>query len=181
VKILAMQPISECDVKKYLSVEKRNEIIKKIEKFFNKILSDCINIKEVKFGGRDEMCRDDDGYVNSSISRLGKYVSKDKIIWINVEILAEKINNINDEFLYKFITYPDFAYLLCDLVFIHEYMHAYQELVEQKKMKKDDLNLERDADNKAIAIFMSQYQEADEVKKEISNKYIKYRQTYYNR
>ena len=86
----------------------------------------------------------------------GRYFREEKNIVICAENLASLTNDFQNKMYHedKLQYYSD-AYFLCDLVLIHEYMHAYQHIIEHKNLTHGDRMLEEDANRKAAIIFSS--------------------------
>lgn len=147
-----IEPIDENKVNEYLEDNK-----KRIGDSFNSTQPETVEIKEI-IGGKNIDFPDQDGVINSYMPTYGRYCSEDKIIKINTEAIAQKLEDMRNslyhqyektsqsdkKFLYK--SNKKSLYKFIDLILLHEYAHAYQNQIEGKKMEKNNYELEVEAD-----------------------------------
>ena len=175
---MAMFPIIESDIENYLN-ENLMDIIKKIESVYEVDNSLYESIKILPCMNKDIQKTDSDGYPSFNLIALGRYISMDEPIKINLEKLRKKISDLE-----KIVKRPH-VYLLCDLVLIHEFMHAYQDIIEKKvmprdipkDMPKDKLReykriLDEDANAKTLKVFCEAYTEPVEIRKQVFNFFL---------
>lgn len=157
---MAMFPISENDIENYLN-ENLKDIIKKATSVYEMDNSILESIGILPCMNEDILRRDPDGYQSYNEIALGRYISDKEPIKINLEGLQRKI------FVLEKIVKKPYAYLLCDLVLIHEFMHVYQEKIEKKELKRDKKVLEEDANAKALKVFCEVYTEPVDIRKKV--------------
>lgn len=148
--------IDENKVNEYLENNK-----KKIGDIFNSKQHTTVEIKEIQkaqnvdFPGQD-------GVINSSITTYGRYYSEDKVIKINTEAIAKKLEDMKNSLYHQHKVFSESdkisLYKFVDLILLHEYAHAYQNQIEGKKMKKNNYELEVEADDISKRIFMKDYE-----------------------
>ena len=159
---MSIIPKAEHDVREYLSEDKKTEILENVLCSLKNLsqrnadelssVSVCVRDKEAFFRF------DEDGYVNSGEHTYGRYFQDNKAI----EICAENLSKIISDFqqlMYskKKYQYCSDVYILCDLVILHEYMHAYQHLVESKSLTYGNRFLEEEANRRAAIILTAKW------------------------
>ena len=168
VIIVAMFPVTEYDIEKYLTEKKQKEILSRIQRALN--YNKELVIRDVHLVMNDKISVDEEGYTSSTNLVMGRYCPNEKEIKINKEVVGKKVNEWSNQEYDKFFNRE--GYLFCDLIFIHECAHAYQDQLCGRIMKKDDQVLEKEANDIVTKVFMKTY----ECKMEIKEKII----TYYN-
>lgn len=174
-----LDSIKNGDVRNYLNDERSHSILSDFNHWIENSNTN-ISIARVEHCQRDEFA-DYDGYVDDGKKVFARYYSESRVVKLNTEIIAQEVDNVQQ----KFISDTELAghckdvYLFADLILAHEYAHAYQSQIEGKSMKRDDNDLERDADRMAIRFFTEVYDEPqDEVKKTIMEHYEHLRRRY---
>ena len=145
--------VDEFNIREYLT-ENMGTIIKKIESVFN---YNNNNIKDIPiFYGR---ILNADRYY--SRQKLGRYDYIKNNITFDYEAMKHKVYVLNKSI------YDDNIYMFFDLTVIHEFMHVYQDKIENKTMEPGNKSLEEDANAKALRVFTEAYQADSETKKKI--------------
>lgn len=174
-----LNPIIGHDVKCYLNDERSRRILSDFNHWIENSNTD-ISITRVEHCQRDEFT-DYDGFIDAGKKIFARYCSDRRVVKLNTEIIAQEVDNVQQKFINdsELIGHCKDVYLFADLILAHEYAHAYQSQVEGKSMKRDDNDLERDADRMAIKFFTEVYDEPqDEVKKTIMEHYEHLRRRY---
>ncbi len=157
---MAIPYANDSDITKYLT-ENMEEIIQKIESVFD---YDNVNIRDIRIElGR---INDDDGYYNQQKPKLGRYIDEEYKILLNPIGMKSKVFVLNKSIRGSNI------YMFFDLTVIHEFMHVYQDKIEHKPMKKDDKDLEEDANAKTLRVFLEAYPADTKIKKKIFDYFI---------
>lgn len=150
-----IEPIDENKVNEYLEDNK-----KRIGDSFSSTQPETVEIKEI-IGGKNIDFPDQDGVINSYMPTYGRYCSEDKVIKINTEAIAKKLEDMKNSLCHQ---HKDLSpnsitslYKFVDLILLHEYVHAYQNQIEGKKMEKNNYELEVEADEISKRIFIEDY------------------------
>lgn len=153
-----MMPLTECDIKCYLDEVKQKEIFEKMTRCIRNINSKYdgeLSFVYVEFLEKNAffIC-DEEGDVVSGECTPGSYFKNAKTIGICAENLSKFVNDFMI-LMYREgkMEYRSNAYDLCDLVLLHEYVHAYQHMLEHKNLKRGDRLLEEEANRRAVIIW----------------------------
>lgn len=150
-----IESIDENKVNEYLEDNK-----KRIGDSFSSTQPETVEIKEIIVGKNIDF-PDQDGVINSYMPTYGRYYSEDKVIKINTEAIAKKLGAMKNSLYYqrKELSPNSITslYKFVDLILLHEYVHAYQDQIEGKKMEKNNYELEVEADEISKRIFMKDY------------------------
>jgi len=162
VEIMAMMPKTECDIREYLVEGKQEEIFKNMREFLQRVLGrneNELSSVDVCIQDKEEFSKhDEEGYVISGEYTHGRYFPCRKVIGICAGNLAGFISDFCDRMYHegKCQNRPD-AYKLCDLVLLHEYMHAYQHLAEHKCLIHGNKSLEEEANRRAAIVLTAMW------------------------
>lgn len=172
---MSMMPKTENDIKQYLDEDKQREIFNNMQVFFQRVQAETDSgfSASVSFKGKKDFLRYDEmGYADSGNYTNGRYFQEDRVIKICAENLSKLISDFQslmhrEE---KLQYYSD-AYKLCDLVLLHEYMHAYQHIVEGKRLTHGDRLMEEEANRRAAIILTAMWDIDDDSIEYIINFY----------
>lgn len=180
-KVCKRQPgglqISPENIEQYLD-NKREQIEEKIKSFLQGI--DILDIEKLNISNVEYVSKRDffncgtDGYAEQKGNVPGSYCPTSKRIVICPENMSDYIHELTLLLAGKklLLNHPTAQYLYCDLIFLHEYMHAYQHQIKGKELK-NDASTDAEANRMAVVIFDTMYSEDDDIKKEVMRFYEK--------
>ena len=102
--------------------------------------------------------KDKDGMCVSNIIVTGRYCpGKKSIVKFGLTGIQRNVENIRNEILNGRFQIPyNMKFDYADIIIFHELAHAYQDKHEKIKLRRDDVEIEQDADEKAI-MWYSEY------------------------
>ncbi len=151
-----MLPISEGDIRAYIAEN------------FNKIRNWLIDYEELNKEeyNIDYECCDcltyygSDGFVCGDKLVVGRYCPGENKVKLNLSMIRRDVNDIRNDCLKNKIQISSDMnfnpYDYADIIIFHELAHAYQDKHEKIKLRRDDVEIEQDADEKAI-MWYSEY------------------------
>ena len=155
---MAIMPTTANETINYLNEDKRNELRAGMENFFqlaNLNYNNELSLVSVDFQDRDAFIRnDEDGYENSESKPMARYCPDREIICVCADNLSKFVNDFRrDLCINNSLQFISSAFLLCDLVLLHEFMHGYQHLVEHKNLTHGNRVLEEEVNRRAAIIL----------------------------
>ena len=175
---MSMMPTTGCDIREYLVEDKQKEIFENMLEFLQRVLrrnENELSSVDICFQDKEEFFRsDEEGYGILGEYTHGRYFPCRKAIEICAENLARFISDFCDSMYHegKCQYRPD-ACKLYDLVLLHEYMHAYQHLVEHKCLTHENRSLEEEANRRAAIVLTAMWNLDEELTRIIIGFYKK--------
>lgn len=106
----------------------------------------------INFSFSDELyyC-DEEGYPCPQIKVLARYTASEENIAFNVSELRNKLQDIKQEIDRRKYALPyDMLFDCIDIIILHELAHVYQYKILERSMKRNDADIENEADKFAI-------------------------------
>ena len=101
--------------------------------------------------------RDEDGYPVANRIVQGRYYPKENKVKFGLSDIQHNVEDIRNGIDKGVIPIPNnMKFDYADMIIFHELAHAYQDKYKKIKLKKDDEEIEQDADEKAI-MWYSEY------------------------
>ena len=135
------------------------EVKEYIEQRFGRLKEYVIELKNIErskyninFRCSDELYYyDEDGDPYPQIKVFARYIASEENIAFNVNELRNKLDDIKQEIYRGKYTLPyDMLLDYISIIILHELAHAYQHKILERTMKRNDTDIENEADKFAI-------------------------------